>query len=370
MKLAIVRRRHAAFGGAERFIENVAGEFVKSGHQLAIVSESWPADAGNGIERVTVPSRGLTRAGKLANFQREVAAVVARGQFDLVQTHERLLTADIFRAGDGVHAAWLARLEAEQGPLRNIVRRFSPMHRLIVATEWRMAHETDIVFVANSGLVVRELAEWLDLPIQRIRVIENGVDTAKFHPPSASEREIARHKFGLEGDDPVVAFVGSGFERKGAFNLVDALALPQCASVRALIVGHDRRQAALGERIERLGLTGRVKVLGGVNDPLAAYQAADMLALPSLYDPMPNAALEALACGLPLLVTADTGIADAVRENRAGAIVTRSPDDIARGVVKILAQRDAMSSAAIALSARFELEATTARWLELYRELA
>jgi UDP-glucose:(heptosyl)LPS alpha-1,3-glucosyltransferase len=369
VKLAIVRRRHAAFGGAERFIENIASGLAAAGHGLTVISESWPGGAGN-IDKITVPSRGLTRSRKLANFQREVAAVVARNKFDLVQTHERLLTADIFRAGDGVHAAWLARLAAEQGALKDMVRRLSPMHRLIVATERKMARETDMTFVANSALVARELADWLAVPENRIRVIENGVDTVSFHPPSSTERDAARQRFNLNGDAPVVAFVGSGFERKGAFKLVEALALPQCASICALIAGRDRRQDALHQCVEALGLATRVQVLGGIDDPRAVYHAADLFALPSLYDPMPNAALEALACGLPLLVTADTGIADAVRDNKAGAVVTRSPDDIANGLLDIIAARDAMTKAAKILTPRFDLGVTTARWLDLYRGLA
>jgi UDP-glucose:(heptosyl)LPS alpha-1,3-glucosyltransferase len=368
VKLAIVRRRHAAFGGAERFIENIAAGLAGAGHELTIVSESWPGGAGN-IEQVTVPSRGLTRRGKLVSFQREVAAIVARRRFDLVQTHERLLTADIFRAGDGVHAAWLARLAAEQGAVKDMVRRLSPMHRLVVETERGMARGTGMIFVANSALVARELADWLAVPANRIRTIENGVDTAAFRPPSSAERDAARRRFHLAGDAPVVAFVGSGFERKGAFRLVEALALPQCASIRALIAGRDRRQDELRNRIDALGLAGRVQVPGGVGDPRAVYHAADLFALPSLYDPMPNAALEALACGLPLLVTADTGIADAVRASGAGVIVTRSPDDIARGLSEIVAQRDAMAKAAASLAPRFDLNATTAQWLNLYREL-
>jgi UDP-glucose:(heptosyl)LPS alpha-1,3-glucosyltransferase len=367
VKLAIVRRRHATFGGAERFIETIAGKLTAAGHRLAIVSESWPGGADN-IEYVRIPSGGLTRRGKLAHFQRQVAAVVAHGHFDLVQTHERLLTADIFRAGDGVHAAWLARLAAEHGALKDMVRRLSPMHRLIMTTERRMARETGMIFVANSALVARELSEWFGLPAGRIRTIENGVDTSAFRAPTAAECAAARRRFNLDGEVPVVAFVGSGFDRKGAFRLIEALALPQCRDIRALIAGRDRHQDALHRRVDALGLTGRVQVLGGVDAPLAVYHAADLFALPSLYDPMPNAALEALACGLPLLVTADTGIADAVRGDGAGVVVTRSPDDIARGLLAIVARRNEMSKAAMALAPRFDLDATAARWLDLYRE--
>jgi UDP-glucose:(heptosyl)LPS alpha-1,3-glucosyltransferase len=242
------------------------------------------------------------------------------------------------------------------------------MHRSILETERKMVRDTGMVFVANSALVARELAEWLHIPASRIRTIENGVDTSAFRPPSATERTEARRRFNVEGDAPVVAFVGSGFERKGAFKLVDALALPQCMHVRALIAGRDRQQDVLLRRIG--GLRGRVQLLGGIDEPRAVYHAADVFALPSLYDPMPNAALEALACGLPLLVTADTGIADAIRDSSAGAVVTRAPDDIARGLLDILAARNTMSKAAIALTPRFDLNAATARWLDLYRELA
>jgi UDP-glucose:(heptosyl)LPS alpha-1,3-glucosyltransferase len=368
VKLAIVRRRHASFGGAERFIENIAGEMAKAGHQVTIVSESWPG--ANNVEHIKVPSRGLTRAGKLAGFQREAASIVSRGGFDLVQSHERLLTADIFRAGDGVHAAWLSRLAAEQGGLASFVRAFSPMHRLIADTERKMARETDMIFVANSALVARELSDWLGVPAGRVRTIENGVDSSVFHPPSPAERAEARRRFNLEDDAPVVAFVGSGFERKGAFKLVEALALPQCAHVRALIGGRDRQKDTLRRRIETLGLSARVQLLGGVDDPRAVYHAADVFALPSLYDPMPNAALEALACGLPLVVTTDTGIADAVRDSGAGAVVTRSPYDIAEGLLDVLARREAMAKAAAALTPRFDQHSATARWLDLYRELA
>lgn len=369
MRLAIIRRRYAQFGGAERFIETTAREFGREGIELSIVTESWDGER-DGIKQIAVPARGLTRAGRLANFQREVTGIVAREKFDLVQSHERLVTADIFRAGDGVHAAWVSRQAAERGPLRAMLMRLDPMHRLVMATERRMARETPMMFVANSGLVAREIADWLGVPAGRIRTIENGVDIAAFRPPTMEQRAAARARFGLAADAQVMAFVGSGFERKGAFQLVEALALPACRGVYALIAGRDRQLETLRRRLEALGLSGRVQVFGGVDTPLPVYQAADLFALPSLYDPMPNAALEALACGLPVLTTADTGIADAVRESGAGVIVTRDPESIAAGITAILGKRADMATAARVLAPRFDLAAATARWLALYRELA
>jgi UDP-glucose:(heptosyl)LPS alpha-1,3-glucosyltransferase len=370
VKLAVVRRRYAQFGGAERFIDTAMAEIAKAGIDLSIISESWPGTAGGAVDRIAVSQRGLTRRGKLANFQRAVGEIVAEHKFDLVQTHERLLSADIFRAGDGVHAAWLARQQAEQGGWLPWLRRLDPMHRLLVETERRMARKSDMLFVANSAMIAREIADWLGVPTGRIRIIENGVDTGRFHPPSQVERAVARAQFTLAGDSPVVAFVGSGFDRKGAFQLIEALALPLCRDVHALIAGRDRQLKALQRCAAALGLADRVQILGGIADPLSVYHAADLFVLPSLYDPLPNAALEALACGLPLVVTVDTGVADAVKDGGAGVVTTRAPDDIAAGIVTVLGKRDDMAKGAEALKRRFDLSIATARWLALYRELA
>jgi len=370
VKLAIVRRRYAQFGGAERFIDTTMQAIAAAGIDLSIISESWSGAGGGKIKHMTVPSRGLTRRGRFANFQHEVATLVSATKFDLVQTHERLLTADIFRAGDGVHAAWLARLAGEYGGVRATLRRLQPIHKLVTDTERKMARETGMLFVANSDLVAREIADWLAVPSQRIRVLENGVDTTRFHPPSESERAAARASFGLDADSPVVAFVGSGFQRKGAFELLEALALPPFRHVHALVAGHDRQLKMLRRCANGLNIVKRVQIFGGIPDPLPVYHAADVFALPSLYDPMPNAALEALACGLPLLVTPDTGIAEAVRDSGAGLVVSRNADDIAGGLMTILAKPLEMATAARTLVPRFDLSFATARWLALYRELA
>lgn len=368
MKLAIIRRRYARFGGAERFIENAARELNRAGVEVSVVSQSW-GGPGDGFRHIAVPDAGGSRSRRLAQFQRDVALVVAAGNFNLVQTHERLTTADLFRAGDGVHAAWVARQATERGSIRGTLMRLDPMHQLVIETERKMARETAMLFVANSAMVAQEIADWLGVPETRIRLIENGVDLARFHPAAEGARIAARARFGLDADVPVVAFVGSGFERKGVAQLIDALALPECRDIHALIAGHDRTLEKVRRRVKALGLDRRVRILGGAEEPLAVYHAADLFALPSLYDPMPNAALEALACGLPILVTEDAGIAAPVREAGAGIVVTRAPEHIAEGLCAILAQRGDMAAAVSTLAPRFDLASATAQWLALYREL-
>lgn len=369
MRLAVVRKRFNPFGGAERFIVTAAGALIARGVEVTVVTEDWSGGDVPGLSRVVVPKAGgFLRSTRLARFQASCERAIRDGGFDLVQTHERLLGADLFRAGDGVHAAWIARLGRERGPLGAALLRLDPMHRLVMATERAMA-ASDMLFVANSELVAGELRDILGVPDARLRVIENGVDLDRFRPAEPDARTAARAEFGLPADGPVVAFVGSGFERKGAFRLVEALARPELREVHALVAGTDRQLKKLRQLTERLGLSARVKILGGIPDPRPVLAAADLFTLPSLYDPMPNAALEALACGLPVVTCEGAGIAPAVATSGAGAVVTRDPDDIASGLVRTLSRLPDARAAAAALRPSLDLALAVERWRALYDEL-
>jgi UDP-glucose:(heptosyl)LPS alpha-1,3-glucosyltransferase len=370
MRLAIVRKRFDPYGGAERFITTAAGALIGRGVEVTVITEAWDGGEVEGLRRLVLPKGGgFGRAGKLRRFQLAAAAAVGAGGFDLVQSHERMVGADLFRAGDGVHAAWLERLGRERGWARAQLLRLDPMHRLVTATERAMAADERLLFVANSALVAGEIRDFLAVPDRRIRVIENGVDLDRFRPASPAERAAARTGLGVAQGEPLVAFVGSGFERKGAFRLVEALALPALGGVRAVIAGRDRKIEALRRRVARLGLEARVAVLGGVGDVRSILAAADVLALPTLYDPMPNAALEAIACGLPVVTCEGAGIAAPLAASGAGVVTTRDPDDLAAGLAQALGAREAMAARALDLRARFDLGAATRAWQRLYDEL-
>lgn len=370
MRLAIIRRRFDPHGGAERFILTAAGALISAGETVTVIAEDWAGGDAPGLERQLVSRGGFSRAGRNQHFQAAVGALLKQSSFDLVQSHERLVGADIFRAGDGVHAAWVDRIGRERGPLGALALRFDAMHRLVIDTERRMVADGRTVFVANSELVAGELRSWLSVPEERLRVIENGVDRARFRQATAEEKTSARRTYGLPDDVPVIAFVGSGFERKGAFQLVEAMRSPVLSEAHVLIAGRDRRSAALAARIRRLGLQDRIHLLGGVDDVRPVYAAADCLALPSLYDPMPNATLEALAAGLPVIVTPDTGIAIHVAQSGAGAVASRDPEDLAAALATVISDLPACKGHASALAPRFDLAAATERWRQLYAEFA
>ena len=97
--------------------------------------------------------------------------------------------------------------------------------------------------------------------------------------------------------------------------------------------------------------------------------AADIYALPSLYDPLPNSGIEALSSGLPLIITADVGLADDVIDFNAGVVVTRDPKSIAKGILEASKRITYMSNNAFKLSKKFDASKISIEWINLYKSI-
>jgi UDP-glucose:(heptosyl)LPS alpha-1,3-glucosyltransferase len=389
MRLAIIRRRYNPFGGAERFIAQLSNTLATRDVSVTILSGEW-APSGSSVSTsvsssvsaspgsptvLSIPSARGSRTKRAQAFEKGVHDALRQTHFTLVQSHERLLGADIYRLGDGVHAAWVDRMEAEfrrHHPLLSALGlasvrfRWDPYHRMVLGLEAKMAADPTLHFVANSQLVKDELVRYYKVDTQRITLIPNGVDTQKFAPAESGVRKALRVQMGVQGNQPVALFVGSGFRRKGAFELVRAAAAIPTLSV--WIVGKDKESQALGQLIQTLGLSARVHLLGPRQDVAALMQAADIFCLPSLYDPSPNAVLEALACGLPVLATKDIGTIDEIVGARAGALIDRDPDQIASALACLIDpdRRAPLAHAARQLALRFDQSEVVGRWLRFY----
>ena len=103
--------------------------------------------------------------------------------------------------------------------------------------------------------------------------------------------------------------MGSGYKRKGLDASIAAMARSD-ADTELWVIGHDRRPSAYQRLAGRSGVN--LRLVGPVNDPLPYYASADILLLPSIYDPFPSAAIEALACGLPVVTSTSCGAKEAV----------------------------------------------------------
>jgi UDP-glucose:(heptosyl)LPS alpha-1,3-glucosyltransferase len=375
MRLAIVRQRYNPFGGAERFIERAVRGLQAEGATVTILSRRWSSAAtGPGQPQLLLCNPfHIGRLWRDASFAHAACALLARERFDLVQSHERLACCDVFRAGDGVHRQWLAHRSRIQRPLARLATALHPFHRYVLWAERRMFASPRLrAVICNSQMVREDILRHFPIPAERLHVIYNGVDLAQFHPGlRAAHRAPERTRLGIGPADYVYLFVGSGFARKGLPQLLRAFAAAAPAGAHLVVAGADRDLRAAASQAARLGCAARVHLLGGVADVRPLYGAADAFVLPTLYDPFPNAALEALASGLPVLTSTQSGAAEFIEPGRNGFVCDAlDAPALARGLAALAAldPGEAAEAARRAVQS-LSIEAMAGRLRALYEAL-
>jgi UDP-glucose:(heptosyl)LPS alpha-1,3-glucosyltransferase len=316
--VAFVRQRYAHDGGAERFVSR-ALDALRSRHvSLTLVTREWRG--GEGFEVIACNPFYLGRLWRDWSFARAVCRELEKRSFDLVQSHERLSCCDIYRAGDGVHREWLKQLARVRGPFGRLGIALNPYHHYTKRAEKKMFTSPRLrLVICNSKMVRDEIRRCFAVPEEKLRVIYSGVDTEAFHPHLKRHRAEIRTRYGIPQDAALFLFVGSGFERKGLAVLLQALArIPPGAWL--LVVGRDKRLARYERLARALGVGGHTCFLGSQSDVKPYYGAADALVLPTLYDPFPNVALEAMACGLPVITSLSCGAAEIITPGANGYV--------------------------------------------------
>ena len=327
MKILVICRPLVFHGGVEQATAGLLRALDEHGDAVTLLSPgSNPALPGVAHHRLRLlpappPLRPLVLAAA-------VRRSLGRGRWDIVQTHERTPGAHVYRAGEGCHRAWLmARGRRGRGVYNAVVL---ALERRVFATTPR------IVAIARTGK--EEIERLYGVPPERVHVVYNGVDLRRFHPDARAKlRPEARDELGIRADAWTLLFVGSGFERKGLATAIDALArLP--SATHLVVVGKGdttvyRAQAA------RLGVDGRVAWLGPDIDVDRWYAAADVVVLPTIYEPFGNVHLEALASGVPIVTTSRAGGSEIVTD-ACGAVVTPGDAVAVRDAIERLRARD------------------------------
>jgi UDP-glucose:(heptosyl)LPS alpha-1,3-glucosyltransferase len=150
------------------------------------------------------------------------------------------------------------------------------------------------------------LTTYPQLRPEAIAVLHYGVDVACFHPARRPRDGAAvRSELGVGREQPVVLLVGSGFRRKGVDTLLQVWEREPPSGAALVIVGNDQHLAA--RQRQARALRGPVVFTGPRADVERFYAAADLFALPSLYEGCPVAILEALASGVPVVTSRSTG---------------------------------------------------------------
>ncbi len=371
MKLAIICRPFVFHGGLENATAGLIGELVRQGHEVDLFSTAGQRDVP-GVKIHRLRAMAVPSLARVVSFALAARGAVERDHFDVVQSHERTLRQDVYRAGEGCHRAYLAVKARRLAPLQRAALRANPYHHALLSLERRIfaPHGTRRI-VAISRLGKAEIHRLYGLPDARVSVIYNGVDQARFHPGNRERhRASVRAALGLRADAWVVLFVGSGFERKGLAPLIEGFALLGDRGSRLVVVGKGDT-APYRALANRLGVAERLVWLGARPDVERYYAAADAVALPALYEPFGNVHLEALAAGLPVLASSRAGGSEVVNHGKNGWVVDdpEKPDAIREGLEALRDAGQGWRDVARAASLPFTYEAQARFFTELYGAL-
>jgi UDP-glucose:(heptosyl)LPS alpha-1,3-glucosyltransferase len=215
VKLLIIARPFVFHGGVERATAGLVGAFVDHGYDVHLLSPLGQAPMP-GVTLHTLSLPPLPSAARVLALAVSARRAVRHRSWDVVQSHERTLRQDVYRAGEGCHRAYLT---SEARP-----RTRGLYHRIVLALERRVFARTPrIVAIAESGR--REIEALYGVAPSRMAVVYNGVDLDRFHPRNRGRyREAVRGEVGIPASTFTVLFVGSGFARKGLATAIEAFA--------------------------------------------------------------------------------------------------------------------------------------------------
>jgi glycosyltransferase involved in cell wall biosynthesis len=304
-----VTTRHRR-GGAERNIAHFIAWELANGYEVDVLvgrdSDAGGLPRGARVRRVSTLVREVDPLHD-ARAWRTLRSIVADGGYHLVHTH--LSKAGILGrvAGRGratriVHTVHMASFGPGYGATASWIFR---------AAERHCAGFTDAMVYVGDGLRERYLANGVGRA-DTSRVIHSPIEVDRFLESRAwgvEARQAIREELSIDVDVPLVVAIGSLEPRKRHHLLVEALR-PMLAAgdVSLAIAGDGPERADLERTAARLGVAGRVHLLGHLADPVPLVAAADVLALTSTVEGVPQVVLQALAAGRPVVATDVPGL--------------------------------------------------------------
>ena len=359
-------------GGAERQAQRLAESLANRGRRVGVVTARYPGLpiserlAGVDVHRVwAVPKAGRFSATFLPSLARFL--LLHGRRYDIWHVHQAFYSAGVALSIAQVLGRKCIVKAAASGPYGDLAR----LRRIRMGSWVRRAlPQADAVISLNEELTQELLTARIDPG--RIRCIPNGVDCARFRPPSAEQRREARSTLGILPQQSLVLFAGRLAEDKGVGYLLDAWRTIEQSSdgdsLTLVLAGAELHQGEFRNRGERE--LRRARFVGKVPDVRPLLHAADVLVLPSLTEGLSNIALEAMASGLPVVGTAIGGLKEQITNGITGLLIPpRDADALVRAVTTLL--RDAALRSEIGAAARVSVERrySLASVVDAYEEL-
>lgn len=367
LKIAVLNRIFSPTGGGAERYSIALVEQLAARHEIHVFAQQidhhWPGVIYHKVSQVLKRPRWINQL-----WYTTATWWVTRQGFDIVHSHENTwhgqvqtvhvlpIKHNLFQGRTGV-ARMLRWLKVLTSP-RLLVYLWLERARYAAKPERRL--------VVTSSALLRVMAETHPHTAPMLRLLTPGV-AAVLGQASPSGKDRARHILSLPPNVPCILLVANDYRKKGLATLLDALAKLDDDTIVA-VVGNIAHAQGFKAQVKSLGLHARVFFLGALKDVTPAYLAADVLAHPTLQDSFAMVVLEAMAHGLPVVVSneAHCGIAGLLTHGE-NALILNNPRDVdelaanLRAVLQNPQQRERLSQGAVAF-------AQLHQWADIARE--
>lgn len=318
-KIAVVVPKYGLVGGGERFVRELTERLAQNvTYDIHVLANQWQGSS-NRITFHRIPIITFPKWLTTISFAWFAQRTLRKIKPDIVHAHDRIFRADVATVHSIPHQIWTKKIR----------------HKIIptlfdLATSWvekRMFEGGGCKKVLPvSSLAAEKLCDFYPAIADKVEIMPPGVDLGKFSNALPEWRSEVRQEFGIGVDDLLVIFVGMNFELKGLDLLMRAMALAQkqlsARNIDLLIVGQGNTRK-FQEIARRLGIGGQVFFAGVRQDMARIYRAGDIFCLLSQFDTFGMVVTEALAAGLPVIVSDEVGAKDLVVQGENGFVVKR-----------------------------------------------
>ncbi len=357
---------HLDLGGAQTALVDMLRHRNRTAFEVEVAVMHGRGAFADALEKLGIKVHSLARAKWPPAYVTEFLRLLRGADFDVVHFHLQ-------------GANWIAKPLAALAGQRILIAhehssgdlRFRGLRSLIPDAS---THLFSSRIIAVSKGVRDFLTRWEAISPDLIEVVPNAVDEDLFHPCTDEERQAARSGFSL----PMDAFVAGGIgrlAREKNFALLPELAA-QHPNLYVVIAGAGPERERIAGRAAEFGVQARVRLLGTILDRATFYRALDAFILPSLFEGLPMAVLEAMFSGVPVLSSRLEGISAVMIDEKEGLLAEAGDaEDFSRQLKRLenspeLGRRLAANARTKVLD-QFSASVTAGRIEDIYRrELA
>ncbi len=336
MRLAVVTDSwDTARGGNECYLRDLIGSAIAAGHSVEVLCRA-DHESTAGVTPRVVPTAAYPRFFQEWSFERAVTRQIRARSYEAVLAVRPTASVTHYLLPSGLYcAAFEAEREALDSGLKKWLyrpaTRLNPKRRLLMRMqEGLLTGRNHPRLMTNSKLVRDQLQRMYGVPDGEVETLYCGVDLDRFFPAFTCREKQWRKALSLSSDELLLLFVAHNFLLKGLGCLLAALVEAARSGVRAhLLVAGNGPVRKFQRLAEHFGVRSRLHFLGSVprEKLIGLYQECDALIHPTFYDPCSLAALEALACGCPVVTTRRNGVAELMESGKQGFIL-ENPRDI------------------------------------------